>query len=215
MNKGSLQITTDFREQQSGIPELLVQKGIDVNISNIKTGDYLIGNELIVERKSAGDFVLSLLTGRLFKQCSRLAKSGWRPLLMIEGNLFATRHQMDHQALKGALLSVAASWQIPLIYSENTTDSANQLYMLCRQAGNRTALIRQNTYKPKRLYKHQMRFLQGLPNTGVLTAFRLLKHFGNIQAVMNADLGELQEVEGVGKKTAEKIKAFVSVNADF
>jgi DNA excision repair protein ERCC-4 len=214
MNKELLKITADFREQHSGIPELLVQKGIVVSISNIKTGDYLIGNELLVERKSANDFVLSLLTGRLFKQCSYLARSGLRPLILIEGKIFGTRHKVDHQALQGALLSVAASWQIPLIYSKNTTDSANMLYMLCRQAGNQTALLRHNTFKPKRLYKHQMRFLQGLPNIGAVSAFKLLKHFGNIQAVINADLNGLQEVEGIGKKTAEKIKAFVSVNAD-
>ncbi len=113
----SILIIADDREQASGIPQLLVEKGINIHLSRLETGDYIINNQIIIERKSAADFIQSLLSGRLFSQCSRLVRMGMQPLILLEGNLFETDHQIDRKALKGALLSVSASWRIPVIHS--------------------------------------------------------------------------------------------------
>jgi DNA excision repair protein ERCC-4 len=205
-------IVADHREQQSGIPGLLLKIGAMVNLRQLVTGDYIINDEMVVERKSADDFIQSLVSIRLFTQCARLVKTGLRPFLLLEGNPFQTNHQVDQQAIKGALLSVIASWQIPVIYSKDKEDSADQLLMLAKQEIQHGHWVRLNGYKPKKLKNHRLRFLQGLPNTGPVMAFRLYEHFGSIEAVMNADIKELLKVEGIGKKSAEKIRVFVSGN---
>lgn len=206
----TLKIITDYREEPSGIPGLLLQADAEVSFVALKTGDYVINNEMIVERKSAEDFIQSLVSDRLFTQCARLEKSPMRPFLLLEGNPFRTAHQIDRQAVKGALLSVIASWHIPVIYSKNTEDTVNLLLMLGHQALKQSHLIRVNGYKPKRLKSRRLRFLQGLPNTGPVMAERLYQHFGSIEAIVNAGVKELQNVEGVGKKTAERIRIFIS-----
>jgi len=203
-------IIADYRESPSGIPALLTQYGAEVTVAQLKTGDYTINNEIAVERKSAEDFIHSLVSGRLFTQCARLRKTTLRPLLLLEGNPYQTRHQIDHRAVRGALLSISVSWYIPVIYSKNQKDSAGLLLMLANQAQTKNHVLLYTAYKPKRLKNHHLRFLQGLPNTGAVMANRLYEYFGSIEAIVNADVKTLQEVEGVGKKTAEKIRAFVS-----
>lgn len=123
-------ITADYREQASGIPTLLAEKGIYIQLSRLDTGDYILNNELVIERKSAVDFIQSLVSGRLFNQCSRMVRLGMQPLILLEGNLYETDHRIDPKALKGALLAVSASWRIPVIHSKDKVDTAELLYML-------------------------------------------------------------------------------------
>lgn len=61
-----LKIICDFREKPSGIPKLLTDKKVDVLFSLLTTGDYVINDEIIVERKTAKDFIQSILTNRIF-----------------------------------------------------------------------------------------------------------------------------------------------------
>lgn len=163
-----------------------------------------------MERKSAKDFVQSLISNRLFDQCSRLAKTGLRPLMLLEGNPLQTSHRISEEAVKGALLSVIASWQIPVVYSVDKKDSPELLGILAGQREQAHHFVRKSGFKPKRLRKRQLWFLQGLPNTGAVRAAKLLEHFSTIEAVIRADTKTLCQVPGLGKKTAEKIRDFVS-----
>ncbi|NBC81751.1 MAG: hypothetical protein GVY19_00060 [Bacteroidetes bacterium] len=203
-------IIVDNREEKSGIPMLLKQGGMDVRIQSLKAGDYIINGEIVAERKSAVDFVQSLISGRLFNQCARLVQIGLRPILLLEGDPYRTAHVIDSRAVKGAILSVTTAWQIPVVYTDDTQDSASTLIMLAGQSipGNR--FLRSHNYKPKKQKNHRLRFLQGLPNTGAIMAGRLYDHFGSVEAVIRAETNALMEVDGLGKKTAEKIRAFVS-----
>ena len=212
MPKNPIIITADYREKPSGIPDLLLQNGVVVNFIQLKVGDYVINNEIVVERKSAEDFVQSLVSGRLFGQCASLSKTCLRPLLLLEGNPYKTAHKIDQQAIKGALLSIVTAWQVPVIHSKNHQDSAAMLLILSKQTMSQSHLVRFSSYKPKRIKNHRLRFLQGLPKIGAVTASRLLEHFGSIEAVVNADIKALQEVKGVGKIMAVKIKAFLAGN---
>ncbi|MDN3686707.1 ERCC4 domain-containing protein [Cyclobacterium jeungdonense] len=203
-------ITADYRESPSGIPKLLIQKGYAIDLSQLGTGDYIINDELIVERKSAKDFLQSLISNRLFDQCSRLIKTGMRPLMLLEGNPLQTSRGISEAAVKGALLSVIASWQIPIVYSVDKKDSADMLGMLAGQREQAHPFVRKSGFKPKRIRKRQLWFLQGLPNTGAVRASKLLEYFSTIEAVIGADTKTLCQVPGLGKKTAEKIRSFVS-----
>lgn len=208
----NISIIIDYREKISGIPDLLIQNGTPIEFCQLKIADYVINNELAIERKSAEDFIQSLISGRLFNQCARLAKTAFKPFMLLEGNPFQTHHQIDKQAIKGALLSVIASWHIPVIYSKNQEDSANQLLLLAKQATQQSHWVKLHGNKPKKLRNSRLRFLQGLPDIGPVMASRLLEHFGSIEAAIKANEKKLQKVEGIGKKTAGKIRNFLARN---
>jgi len=60
--------------------------------------------------------------------------------------------------------------------------------------------------RPKRKRKVQVRILQGLPGIGPDRAAQLLASLGSVEAVMTASQERLEQVEGVGAKTAAGIR---------
>ena len=99
-------IIADYREVPSKVPEILKKLGAKVEFSQLKTGDYIINNEIIVERKSRDDFILSIIQGRLFLQCSRLKNTSYSQVLLIEGNPYNTRYRPSGYQ-RGAAIGVA------------------------------------------------------------------------------------------------------------
>ena len=65
-------------------------------------------------------------------------------------------------------------------------------------------------YRPKTKKGRQLYILQGLPGVGHERALRLLEKFGSVEGVMRASRDELQAVEGIGAKTADRIRWAVS-----
>jgi len=204
-----ISIVADYREVPSKVPAILNELGAKVKFSQLKTGDYLINNEIIVERKSRDDFILSLIQGRLFSQCSRLKNTPYHQILLIEGNPYNTAHNIDRQAIKGALLSVSLSWQIPIIYSANIDDTAYMLMMAAKQLLNEKFSFRRCGYKPKTIKKRAIYFLQGLPSVGPTLATLLLERFGSLETIILATYDELLETDGLGKEKVKKIKEFL------
>ena len=111
-----IKITCDFRERRSGIPKLLADNKIDISFSSLTTGDFVINDQIIVERKTAKDFIQLIIDNRLFEQCSKLKKESRRVLILIEGNPYKTENKIKTRVGKGSILSILTAWQIPVIY---------------------------------------------------------------------------------------------------
>ncbi len=204
-----IKITCDFRERHSGIPKLLEDNKIDITFSSLTEGDYIINDQIIVERKTAEDFIQSIIDNRLFEQCSKLKKVSRRTLILIEGNPYKTEHKIDARAIKGAILSILTAWQIPVIYSQNVDNSVELMLMLGMQSLKDNVHIRiYKGYKPKKIKSQRLRFLQGIPSTGPAIAARLMDYFGNIKSIVNTSADELRKIKGIGKNKAKKIIDF-------
>lgn len=173
--------------------------------------DYRINNHIVVERKTTKDFVVSIIDGRLFSQASRLKRHTETPFMAIEGiDLFHTGYKVDRQAIKGAIVSLSVSWQIPLIFSRTPCGTAEILIMAGMhdtQCGN--DLLKRVGRKPKRIQTRKLYMLQGLPGIGPRTAKRMLEYFGSIEKVFTANEKELAGVEGIGKKKAVKMREII------
>ncbi len=139
-----------------------------------------------------------------------MKKSDKHLVLLIEGNPYNTKHDVDRKAIKGALLSVSLCWQIPIIYSADVHDSAQMLIMAANQQLKENYFYFRKFNKSKYLKKKSEYFLLGLPTVGPILAKALLKKFGTIENVILADVEELQEIEGLGNKKVQKIRMFLS-----
>jgi Fanconi anemia group M protein len=209
-------ITVDYREEASGIIDMLKQEDISVEIGKVSYGDYVINKSITIERKTAKDFLISIIDGRLFNQLSNLKKYCTNPILLVEGNPFKTDLDFDPNAIKGALLSVQTVWYIPIVYSRSKEDTRDILLMIGNQDETYTDVVPlRGGYRPKRLKTRQLYILQGLPKVGPQMAKRLLEHFGSVLEVMNAGIKDLMEVEGIGKVSAEKIREVIKSPCDF
>jgi DNA excision repair protein ERCC-4 len=202
-----VKIRVDYREKASGIIELLREEEVTLEIGKVSYGDYIINDTITVERKTAIDFLISIIDSRLFNQLSNLKKNCVQPLLLLEGNPYETDLQFDPLAIKGALISTQAIWTIPIVSSESIQETKNIFLMIGRQAESCSDVVPlRGGYRPKRLKSRQLYILQGLPQVGPTVARRLLDHFGSVSKMMPAPIEELMRVEGIGKDSAKKIR---------
>jgi len=205
-----MRITVDYRKRASGLLELIREHDALVEVKPLPFGDYIINDSITIERKTARDFLISIIDGRLFTQLSNLKKHCPCPVVLIEGNPFKMDVDIDPAAIKGALISVETIWYVPIVFTRSKEDSVETLLMMGRQEETYMDVVPlRGGYRPKRLKSRQLFILQGLPKVGPTVAKRLLEHFGSVSNAMNASVEDLTQVEGIGRITAEKIREVV------
>ncbi|MFZ3093962.1 MAG: DEAD/DEAH box helicase [Methanothrix sp.] len=204
-------IYVDPRER--GMAKLLEGRGAEVTLKNLEVGDYVVSDRVAIERKTAQDFVASIIDPErnLFRQIADLARSYERPVLILEGRDLYSR-QVSASSIQGALASVAVDYGMPIIPTEDQEDTASVITMLAareRRAGHEPKL---HGHKTARTLKEQQEYLiSAIPSVGPSVARKLLRHFGSIEKVIAASKEELQEVDMVGPKIAERIRELVGV----
>lgn len=200
-------IICDTREVRSGVPERLVAiEGAEIEIRDLEIGDYLISDECVIERKSASDFNLSILDGRLFVQAKLMRANFSLPVMIIEGDIHSTRSGIAINALQGALSALAVLEGITIVPSQSPTDTAGIVSAIARHLTQGLGYeIPLRVQKPKERKILQQYCVEGLPACGGKRSQDILKHFGSIHKVFNASVDELAAVPGVGKGTALKI----------
>ena len=205
------QLAVDHSESRSALLDAVRRSGtFEVRMAHLATGDYLIDNEVLIERKSVADFAVSLVDGRLFPQVARLAHSGYRSLLLIEGPTPTAVPDVHSHSLEGALVSIAAMWRLPVLHSADSQQSVRMLQFLADQArGPREGILRRFDRKPKRVASRRLFLVQALPGVGPALAQRLLCHFGSIERIFTADPAALTEVQGIGRTKAVRIRELV------
>jgi len=182
-----MKIIVDYREKASGLIELLKAEGIQVEVKRVSFGDYIINDSITVERKTARDFLVSIIDGRLFNQLSNLKRYCINPILLVEGDLYKTDLGFDDAAIRGALVSTQVIWYVPVLYSRTKQDTKEIIVMIGRQEeASKDVVPLRGGYRPKRLKSKQLFMLQGLPNVGPTMAKRLVEHFGCVKDQVNS-----------------------------
>ena len=205
-----MKIKIDYREKRSELIALLNDQSVSVEVEKLPFCDYLINDQVSIERKTARDLIVSIIDGRLFHQASNLVRNCSRPLLLLEGNPFKTDLRMEVNAIRGALISVLSIWNIPIVYSRSVEDTCRILLMIGRQSKIHShVLTLRHGYRPKRLKSKKLFVLQGLPGVGPVLAQRLLAHFKSVARVFKVSDEQLLEVEGVGQGILNKIRSVI------
>lgn len=200
-------VYADSREGNSKVIRHLTEMEIDVKVQSMAVADYQVSDEVAIERKTAKDFVESLIDKRLFKQARELSEEFKCPLMILEGDdLYAG--MVNPNAIRGALASIAIDFGISIIPTRNAQDTAAMIKRIAvrEQNGERTPIQIRTDKKPVSLLEQQLFIVESLPNIGPVNAKNLLEHFGSVANILNASESELQEVEGIGLKTAQNIR---------
>ena len=203
-------VYADSREGNSKVIRHLTEMEMDVKIRSMAVGDYQVSDEVAIERKTAKDFVDSLIDKRLFKQARELSEEFKKPLLILEGDdLYAG--MVNANAIRGSIASIALDFGISIIPTRNAQDIAAMIKRIAirEQNGEHTPVQIRTDKKPVSLLEQQLFIIESLPNIGPVNAKALLEHFGSVGNVINASEKDLQEVEGIGKKTAENIRSVI------
>jgi len=186
--------------------EIGIAKLLGAKIRRIEVGDFIISDRVAVERKTAKDFVDSIIDGRLFEQVAELKKAYERPVLIIEGFDLYSHRAVHPNAIRGAIASLVVDWNIPVVFTRDAEETAAFLKAMARrehEAGRAPAI---RVPKGESLEEQQELLVSALPGINLTLARRLLKKFKSPLRVFNATLTELMEVEGIGGKKAREIK---------
>ena len=203
-----MKITIDHREKRSGIEDLLRKHNFNISWKNLAAGDYIVEDRILIERKTVGDFIASLKSGRLFNQCKKLTCSKLPLLMIIEGVHEEFKNRISPQSLQGALISITSAWQIPIIYTDNVSTTVESLVRIGTQQIKKRELTYPKIIQTQTIHGSQVFFLQNLPQTGPKLTLRLIRHFGSTRAIANASIDELTYIEGIGKQKAALIFNF-------
>lgn len=204
----------DFREQRSGIVEELSKHNnqLTIEVCALQTGDYLIGDKIIVERKTLSDFLTSIKNGRVFQQAYCMAQSCKNGLIILEGDKsMVDTSSMSRKAVQGTLIHIEVFIGIPVIRSMNIQETAvllNDIFRQCQQQElprqkqiiSRSTGIRINKNQRQKLF-----FIQNLPGIGTKKGLVLFQSFSTIENIINASPAELIKTQGIGKKLADRI----------
>lgn len=206
-------VLVDTREKRSGIPDLLVNLGVPVRIQELEVGDYIVG-DVVIERKSAEDFVQSIVDGRLPTQLYMMSANYQKAYLVVIG--YITEALMDREiprrtvisALVGASVKKApdgVSGDVNVVMLESDWDFAYFIFYMWKKLEN----------PEPRLPRHVKRSLEGddeliyivssISGVGEKKAKALLEKFRTVQNIVNAPVPELMKVPGIGPRLATKI----------
>ncbi|KAJ1732067.1 DNA repair protein RAD16 [Coemansia biformis] len=99
-------VVVDVREFRSPLPSLLHASGFEVIPRTIDVGDYVLHDNLVVERKSLPDLIGSLRSGRLFNQADAMTRHYSYAALLIE---FEVNTSFSLQAIGGLSSDIAVN----------------------------------------------------------------------------------------------------------
>lgn len=200
-----VRVIADVHEKSSGVPRLLEEMGIKVKLEKLTVADYIVGESVAIERKSARDYIGSLFRGRLFEQAGRLREAYDKAVIVVEGELFPSLE--NERAIWGSIFSLSVDQNIAVLQSKDRGHTAEAIFSLARREQEDRGSVPRIRPKPRMLELHerQLFLVAGLTSVGEGLAEKLLEHFHTPRRVFSATKKELMQVPGIGEKKAREI----------
>jgi ERCC4-related helicase len=211
---GQIRMIVDSREMPTAVARELARLDVSISGESLEIGDYILSEDVAVERKESNDFIQSMIDGRLFDQLAALRSAYRRPVLIIEGEQITGIRAVRPESIYGALASIAIRLRIPILWTMNSEETANMLYRLAH-------LEQIASQKPLRTRSGESKgsdaealeyILAGFPGVDTVISRSLLSEFGTLERIFMADEETLQRAKGVGPKTAGTIKRLLTTN---
>ncbi|MHA3963045.1 MAG: ERCC4 domain-containing protein [Candidatus Thorarchaeota archaeon SMTZ1-45] len=207
-----IRLIVDSRELPTAVARELARLDVEISGESLEIGDYVASEDVAIERKETGDFIQSLIDGRLFVQLSALRSAYRRPVLIIEGEQIIGLRAVNPTSIYGALASIAIRIQVPILWTRNAEETANVLYRIAH-------LEQSESKKPLRTRSGEIRgtdaealeyILSGFPGIDTVTSRAILSEFGTLEKIFTVEQKELQKVKGVGPKIAGRIRRLLT-----
>jgi Fanconi anemia group M protein len=184
-----------------------------VRLETLAVGDYVLSDRVVVERKTVEDFLATLTGGErsVFEQVGDMARHYGRPVVVLEGEGLYERRNVHPKAIQGAIASLAIDFGASVLHTadaDGTTDLLHTIAEREQEEADREVSVH-GEKAAKTLAEQQEYVVSSVADIGPVTARSLLAEFGSVEAVLTASEEELQEAEGVGEVTAERLREVV------
>lgn len=200
-------VLVDHRERGSAIPDALQAAGLEVRLTDLPVGDYVLGFGLAVERKGPHDLGASIRDGRIFDQAVRLQSAFPRAVLLLEGE----PRGIAEDAWRGAVCRLVEDG-FTVLHSLDAEDSAAWIVRLAKRA--RRASPTTPSEGPRRAPRHPSAqaevMLSVVPGISPAMARSLLAAYGSVAAVAAAAPDGLLRHPGIGRVRAARLAEALS-----
>ncbi|MDT7859151.1 MAG: ERCC4 domain-containing protein [Candidatus Aenigmarchaeota archaeon] len=198
-------VFVDYREEK--IANLLEKMGCKIVRMNLPIGDFVV-NDVGIERKSFEDFISSIIDGRIFEQANSLSSAFKKPIIIVEG--FGVVERIHENSFYATLAYIVSKSNVTIFRTKNEEETAKLIYWIARKefenSGNVGFKIKEKKVSVQNI---QERILAAFPGISTVLSKRILKKFGSLKKFFNASEKELMEVDGIGEKTAKRIRKII------
>ena len=196
-------IIVDIHEKNSLVPAHLSKLNTKTQFKSLKIGDYLVG-KIIIERKTFSDLIGSMISKRLIQQLQQLQKHN--SILLIEGKHKLPENSKVHpNSYKGLILTILTQYQIPIIQTKDSKETAIYLNLLAKQQFKTPIPASLHSRIPKTIKQQKLYILESFPNIGPITAKKLLKEFKTLTAIFNSEINDLHKILKSKSKDFQKL----------
>ena len=201
-------VVTDSRELGALVTRELAKLGVLVKSETLAAGDFILSDQVVVERKEVDDFASSIIDGRLFQQAARLKESYEKPVIIVEGENLTGSGRVRPEAMMGAYASILIDYGIPIVWTQRPSETAQLMFAIARreQIQEKRAPRIMTSPKPSSIEEQQEFVVSSLPNIDNTRAKKLLNAFQTVERVFLASKEELMSVSGIGEKISEEIR---------
>ncbi|MFX0071423.1 MAG: DEAD/DEAH box helicase [Candidatus Hermodarchaeota archaeon] len=205
-NADNYEIICDNRETASAVVRNLSLMGVKIRLEQLMVADYIVSERCGIERKSSQDLNDSIKDGRLFDELFRLKENFQRAILILEGDPFINSN-VNENAIYGAITSIILNLGITIYRTTDPIETAKFLYHLAKKEQSKTkGSIKLRFEKAPIDYSNLLEYIiSGIPGVNSLRAKNLLSELKTLQNVLNADVGDLMQIENIGKKISQEI----------
>lgn len=213
-------ILIDVHEPQHFYTRLML-RDLPVERTKLEIGDYHLPYDYVIERKTIDDLLNSLYgndqqkRARIWMQLRNLSQYEHPILAIVAGNkwksYYFSNSRSVHSSILSFLISTLFSWNIPVVMLDDDDEFILFIEQLYKYATKDKPSVRP---APKASLKRTDNeiledILCMIPNVGVSKARLILEHFGTIAEVAKANVNDLIQVKGIGKKIASSIVKYL------
>ena len=207
-----MQVYIDDREKQSRQMKAQLKLPGEPIVTRLECGDYVYGDIVGVEYKSAEDMISSILDNRVFNECINLRETYKYPYLVIAGSVPDVLRVKNWKKIPGRItvnqyLGAVAS--LSTIVNVLVTDNENQALTLINRVFEKCedGKVRNIPRPPVKTVNPAVNYLSSIRGISPVKAVEICNVLGVncLSDLLAVTVDDLRSVDGVGVRTAESI----------
>ncbi len=185
--------------------EALEARGIHPEASDLEHADIIISHRTAVTVRSVQEFIEEISDGSMQAALGKMKQSFLHPVLIVQGPAEGAGARQGNAAVYDALSQLLSEYHMPVLSTADPGETGDVVAALMRNEDDARSTERRAVQSTLDAPTRQMFMVQGLPNVSASLAERLLRRFGSVREIANADVEELMAVDGIGRVIAEGI----------
>lgn len=209
-----VQIDVREKDRVKSAKEYYEKQGLDVEVCELEVGDYLFDHKVVFEMKVVSDFVSSIQNGKVFNQAINQAENFDYHFVIIQGDEHARAkalamsrnfQEVTYFQYLGAIASLNRYTTVIESYSPFINEAYYRMQITAKKCLSNKPIVKKFPRKHKNAaFNYLCYCIYGINQQKAHRITETLE-LKSLNDLMNLTIGDLTNIKGIGKKTAENI----------